>query len=102
MATASSASDALSEDELLSTTARTSSNDLPHLSFIVLGAPGERVDVTVIVPSAKSPVGSDLNDRDHDVPSGVVTVLKVVVGAAGKSTVECAPGKAGCRQVTSL
>ena len=107
-AVASGACDALNEDELLHTT---SGGEL-HLSFVVLGAAGERVDVAVIAPSSTRPVAGKAINRGHgddndDVAGRVaqgarVVVLEVVVAAEGRSTVECAPGRAGCRQIAPL
>ena len=81
------ASDALLEDELLS-------DDNAHLTFYVLGDPGERVDIAVIAP--KGNAGSwatkayDIAiDYDVSVLSGTVVVVKVVVGPSGRSQVGC-------------
>ena len=91
LAAVASASDALSEDELI---AADHSNEL--LGFTVLGEPGESVDVAVIAPPTRA-VSANGVGADDAVAGGVVIVLKVVVGAAGKSGVECGPGKVGCR-----
>lgn len=91
LAAVASASDALSEDELI---AADHSNEL--LGFTVLGEPGESVDVAVIAPPTRA-VAANGVAADDAVAGGVVIVLKVVVGAAGKSGVECGPGKVGCR-----
>ena len=109
-------SDALSDDELLYNGGMGDDNLV--LGFTVLGEPGETVDVAVICPSPVStgtpPISTGTPPVSTGTPEvtvqdqsgievkqrGVVTVLQVVVGAAGQSKVECAPGKPKvCQQV---
>jgi hypothetical protein len=70
------------------------SHDNAHLTFYVLGDPGETVDIAVIAPKGNAG-GWETNaydialDHDVGVLSGTVVVVKVVVGPSGRSQVGC-------------
>ena len=99
---ATGASDALAEDELLR-----SPDGGGLFEFTVLGEPGESVGVAVVVPSGNAgggggSGGGNASAKDNAAGMmgdgmGVVAVVKVVVGASGRSEVECAAKPAGCR-----
>eukprot|EP01052_Picozoa_sp_SAG31_P012126 SAG31_NODE_701_length_12730_cov_3.008709_1_plen_646_part_00 len=84
-------SDSLSPDELL--------NGDGQFAFGVLGEPGESVAVAVLVPPKAA--NAIRNDAAAAVVAGKMSVVKLKVGASGRSEVECS-ATVGCHVKSGL
>jgi hypothetical protein len=87
---AAAGSDSLSPGELL--------HGDDNFAFGVLGEPGESVAVAVLIPPKAA--NATQNDAAAAVMNGKVSVVKLKVGAAGRSEVECSAA-AGCHVKSS-